>query len=294
MRDFRMDTFLTVCSCMNFTKAAALLHITQPAVSQHIRYLEEYYGTGLIRFEGRQMFLTDAGEYLRRAATTMKNDDGYLQKHLASQNPDSKSLIFGATLTIGEYVMAGQLKKYMAKYPGSTIQMSIGNTRELLDMLLDGKIDFAIVEGNFPKGEYDYLTFSRERYIPVCGEGYSFQKEPEKMEDILSERLIVREEGSGTREILEKNLEARNLTIHDFRNMIEIGGMQAIKSLVEEDCGITFLYEAAVKKELEDKKIREIRLSDFYVTHDFAFIWNKGSVFTDNYRQLCQMLKDMK
>jgi DNA-binding transcriptional LysR family regulator len=109
--------------------------------------------------------------------------------------------------------------------------------------------------------------------------------------DLLSERIVIREKGSGTREILEKNLEARNLCVDDFRHVVEIGGMNAIKSLVESGCGITFLYEASVKKELEKGNLREIKLKDFHMVHDFEFIWNKGSVFSDNYREICNLLK---
>jgi len=108
----------------------------------------------------------------------------------------------------------------------------------------------------------------------------------------LPERLIVRESGSGTRRILEEYLEARNLGIEDFKSAVEIGGMTAIKSLVEYGCGITFLYEAAVKKELENGSLREIKLKDFQIFHDFALIWNKGSVFSERYRKICEMLTD--
>jgi DNA-binding transcriptional LysR family regulator len=109
--------------------------------------------------------------------------------------------------------------------------------------------------------------------------------------DLLSERIIIREKGSGTREILEKNLEARNLGVEDFRHTVEIGGMNAIKSLVESGCGITFLYEAAVKKELEKGNMKEIKLKDFNMIHDFEFIWNKGSAFSNKYRETCNILK---
>jgi len=108
---------------------------------------------------------------------------------------------------------------------------------------------------------------------------------------LLSERVFVRENGSGTREILEKNLETRNLVIGDFSYVVEIGGMNAIKAMVISGCGITFLYEAAVIKELESGMLREIKLGDFKMSHDFAFIWNKGSAFSENYKKIYEKLK---
>lgn len=276
---------------MNFTKAAEQLNISQPAVTQHIHYLEDFYGTKLIAYEGKRMFLTKAGEVLFQAAATMKHDEVYLKQSISDLNKRKKRLIFGATLTIGEFVIAEHLKEYLDLYPDTEIRMIVGNTRELLDKLSLGEIDFALVEGNFTKKDYDCMVYSQERYIPVCSSDYSFKKEPEQLIDLLSERIIIREKGSGTREILVKNLETRNLGIESFNHVVEIGGMNAIKSLVEAGCGITFLYEAAVKQELKIRSLKEIKLKDFYVIHDFEFIWNKGSAFSDNYREVCKLLK---
>ena len=291
MMDFRIDTFLAVCRLMNFTKAADELHITQPAVSQHIHYLEDYYCVKLFTYEGKKMNLTNAGDVLYQAAVTMKHDDLYLKESISALNQRKTRLIFGATLTIGEFVMPEHLIMYLNLYPNTEVRMIIGNTSELLDKLRLGEIDFAIVEGNFAKEQYDYLVYSRERYIPVCGNNYGFEKKPKKLEDLISERIFVREDGSGTREIFEKTLETRNLVIADFSHVVEIGGMNAIKSMVIAGCGITFLYEAAVRNELESGILREIILDDVKVLHDFAFIWNKGSTFSQNYKDIFKILK---
>ncbi|WP_333648477.1 LysR family transcriptional regulator [Lacrimispora sp.] len=291
MRDFRIDTFLEVCRYMNFTRASEALSITQPAVSQHIHYLENFYGAKLFEYEGKKMYLTDAGKTLYQAAITMKHDDLYLKQIIQASGKKKNNLVFGATLTIGEFVIAKGIKQYLSLYPDTEVRMLEGNTSELLEKLNSGEIDFAIVEGNYSKREYDDLPYSQERYIPVCSKDYAFQSKPKKLADLLSERIIIRENGSGTRDIFEKNMEARNLEIRDFKYTVEIEGINAIKSLVEEGCGITFLYEAAVKKELEAGSLIEIKLEDFQVLHDFAFIWNRGSVFSENYREIYKILK---
>jgi DNA-binding transcriptional LysR family regulator len=291
MIDYRIDTFLAVCRCMNLTKAAEQLNITQPAVTQHIHYLEEYYGGKLFVYEGKKMYLTNAGKLLFQASITMKHDEEYLKENFKDIDKWKKRLIFGATLTIGEFVIAEHIKAFLDLYPDMELCMTIGNTNVLLDKLNLGIIDFALVEGNFAKNKFDSIVYSQEKYIPVCNRDYSFKREPEQLMDLLSERIIIRENGSGTREILEKTLEARNLSFDDFRHVIEIGGMNAIKSLVVSGYGITFLYEAAVKKELKDQILREIKLMDFQVMHDFSFVWNKGSIFSENYREVCRLLK---
>ncbi|MHB1453363.1 MAG: LysR substrate-binding domain-containing protein [Saccharofermentanales bacterium] len=292
MMDYRLDTFLAVCKNMNFTKTAEMLNITQPAVSQHIHYLENFYGVKLFSYEGKKLYLTNAGDILYQSAITMKHDDLYLREMMNDSNKRKNKLIFGATLTIGEFVMAEHIKSYLNLYPDAEVRMIVGNTRELLERLSIGEIDFALVEGNYAKKKYDYLVYSQERYIPVCSKHYTFQREPKILKDLLSERIILREYGSGTRKILENNLEYRNLEIKDFRNKVEIGGVNALKSLVAFGLGITFLYEAAVKKELEKGIIREIKLEDFQISHDFAFIWNKGSIFSESYREIFEILKN--
>ena len=292
MLDFRIETFVEVCRHLSYTKAAEVLNITQPAVSQHIKYLEGLYQTKLLHYEGKKVYLTTAGERLFRAATTMIHDNNRLKKLLLDDKGLDTKLIFGATLTIGEFVMGQPISAYLGLYPDAQVRMVIGNTSELILKLKLGEIDFALVEGNYDKSDFDALLFSSERYIPVCGQGYPFEKPPKSIQDLLSERIVLREKGSGTREILERYLEYRNLVVGDFRHRVEIGGINAIKALVENNCGITFVYEPAVREELILGKLVEIKLSDFEVSHDFSFIWNKGSHFEGRFRDIFNWMKD--
>ena len=285
MLDFRMETFLTVCRYMNFTRASEKLNITQPAVSQHIRFLEKHYNTKLFRYEGKKLRLTGAGEILRNASLTMMHDEQSMQNEMQETEKEAE-IRFGATRTIGDSVMGSVLEKYLARYPQARIHMEVENTHDLLVRLDEGRIDFALVEGFFKKNEYDFQIFSREKYIAVCSPDYIFQNTPDCIEKLFQERLLLREEGSGTREVLERCLEAHNLSVQDFDKRMEVGSMQTIKELTKAGCGITFLYEAAVRRELEEGSLRQIPLQDFPVTHEFAFIWRRGSIYADWYREL--------
>ena len=166
------------------------------------------------------------------------------------------------------------------------ITMIVENTKELLNKLEHGEIDFALVEGYFIKSEYDYVVYSKEKYICVAGKNYKLKKQPHILEDLLQETLIIREKGSGTRDIFEKNLERQNLTLNDFSKVIEIGNINAIKHLVENNNGITSLYEIAVKDELENGTLKKIEIDDLQKNHDFYFIWRKNSAFENLYREL--------
>lgn len=270
---------------MNFTRASEKLNITQPAVSQHIRFLEKHYNTKLFRYEGKKLQLTGAGEILRNASLTMKHDELSIQDEMLKAE-DEKELRFGATRTVGDALMGNILERYLRKYPEARIHMEVDNTRELLMRLDEGEIDFALVEGFFKKSEYESQVYSVENYIAVCSPDHQFQKEPVSVEDLFQERLLLREQGSGTREVMERYLSAKNLSLADFRKVMEAGSLQTIKELTKAGCGITFLYEVAVRRELADGVLKRIPLEDFHISHEFAFIWRRGSIYADRYREL--------
>lgn len=291
MIDFRISTFLEVCSCMNFTRAAENLHITQPAVSQHIKYLEDLYQAPLFIHEGKKFRLTNAGEVLYQTAITLKSDEKNMIAQMQSEAPEHAPLIFGATMTIGEYVITNSLTAYIESHPDANIRMVLSNTSDLLAKLQAGEINFALVEGYFASDEYDHLTYSVEDFIPVCSSAHTFKKVPKVLKDLLNERLLIREPGSGTRDILEKNLEVKNIKVSDFKHVAEINSMPVIIQLLENDCGVSFLYKTAVSKQLENSCLHELKLMDFQMQHDFTFIWNKGSIFATQYQEICDFLQ---
>ncbi len=288
MLDFRIDTFLCVCKEMNFTHAAEKLNITQPAVSQHIKYLEKEYNTKLFIQNGKKLILTDAGNLLYKKINQMKNDEDRLKASLKDSEHESHTLSFGVTMTIGEYAISAPISRFIKEHPASNIEIHFGNTKELLKNLQDGIIDFALVEGYFPENIYKTLVFKTEEFIPVCAYDHKFIKRPLKLKDLFDERLLVREQGSGTRNILERVLAIQNYDITDFPHYIQVENMHTINQLLIADCGISFLYKAAVRKELEDNLIRQIPLKDFDIKHDFTFIWPKDSIFTMDIEKSCK------
>ena len=286
MLDFRTETFLTVCKTMNFTAAARELHITQPAVSQHIHYLEEEYAATLFEYHNKQLSLTPAGEILKQRLTAMKN-----QLEIQSLSNHVESLSIGVTMTIGEYAIVDKLASFLLEHPNMNIHLHYGNTAMLLQLLDAGEINMAIIEGNYPKENYGHKKYSTEDYIAVCAASHQFQSgTPNTVSDLIHERLIVRKAGSGTRNILEENLLARGLRIANFTHYIEVENMHTIISFLKKDCGISFMYKVAVLEELDAGILKEIHLSDFKMQHDFDFVWGKNSIYTKKYIALCDEL----
>lgn len=297
MIDNRINTFLKVCETMNYTAAAKALNLTQPAVSQHIRYLESHYGAPLFAYAKKQLSLTPQGEILLRAAETLSGDETRLKEKIQLAGCDrAQEVIYkaGATMTVGEYALVRPLASLLDDEPEIRIDLTVANTDVLLEKLRAGEIDFAVIEGYFHKDIFGYEVFSTEKYIPVCAAGHRFTSALGSLKELTGLRLIMREKGSGTRDIMEKNLQAHGLDIRDFSRCMEVSSLSAIIGLVKEDCGITFLYEAAAHEGIMAGQLKEIRLDDFAVEHDFTFVWNKGSLYENEYRSLCRKLKRRK
>ena len=291
MLDFRMETFLEVCKGLNFTKTARRLNMTQPAVSQHIHWLEKAYGARLFSYQGKKMSLTPAGELLKNSAATMSHDILLLREKMQEITREKRELKIGLTLTIAEFEAAKSMAKYLTANESYSMLLSVGNTRELLKELEEGAIDFALVEGNFPRDTYHHQLYATEPYIAVCASDDSLARGCHTIDELLGRRLVTREAGSGTRNILERYLEMKSLEVTDFSALVEAGSIGLIKQLVEYGCGITFLYRMAVMSELEEGSLCEIKMDDMNITHDFTFIWREGSIFYEDYQKIYQMLK---
>lgn len=291
MLDYRHETFLTVAACNSFTKAAEMLHITQPAVSQHIKFLEDLYGCKLFDNANRKTILTPQGELLKEFATTVFSDAKHLKENISAVETETMQFSFGATLSVGEYVMPRVLSRMLIKYPELKFHMSVANTQILLERLNHGELDFIVVEGLFDKSEYDSTLFSMEKFVPICSPESKLAKGRKRFSDIIYSRLILRERGSGTREIFENILQKNNYSLHAFDKVIEIGNMAAIKKMVTNNLGISFLFEVAAKKEIDEGSLALIDIVGFSEQREFNFVLLKGSFFRERYMNIYELLK---
>lgn len=276
MLDNRLQTFLTLCETKNYSLTAKTLNMTQPAVSQHIQYLERHYETNLISQKGKKFALTEEGEALQQYVMTLKANSERIKPLLQQIKMLDKKLNFGATLTIGEYTVPPILASIFAEEPSLKISMVVENTMVLQKLLWDGEIDFALLEGHFNQEEFESKLMSNEAFIGVCSPKNACADSPVDMEQLLEQNLILREPGSGTRDVLERALYNQNLSIKNFKQRIEIGNMNAIKNLCHENLGITFMYKEAAKKELLEGQLKEISIQNFNVTHPFSFVYLKN------------------
>ena len=283
MLDFRIHTFLEVCRRKSYTKAARALHITQPAVTQHIHYLEKEYQAEFFDRNARTLTLTGEGRIFYWYALTMESNSRKIYKLLEQAEKPCRQLKFGATLSIGEYVMPRILGDYLEEFPGDKVSMLVENTESLLKKLDRGEIDFAVIEGKFRKDAYAYSLFSNERYIAVCAKEHPLSGEKVSIDELLDYPFIIREKGSGTRDIFEAILSEYSLKLEQIRKVSEIGDFQAIKYLVERGLGITFLYEMVVRNEIREGRLKELAIENYGATREFNFVYLKGSILEEEY-----------
>ncbi len=294
MLDFRVRTFLTVCRTLNYTRAAEELSITQPAVSQHIAYLERSYGAKLFALRGKKPQLTDAGRLLRDAFATMAHDELLLHGQIAALAGErGVALNVGATLTAGEFIVARPLARWLAERPDARVALHAGDTRELLDLLAEGTIDSAFIEGPFDRSAYRCDELCTERLVCVCAPGHPFAGTVRRVDELLGERLIVREPGSGTRAVLENALTARNLSIAAFGHVGTASSIGIIKALVEEGAGISFLYRAAVRDELRDGRLGTIEVDGAPIEHPIAFVRLANSAFEGQFARFFDEIRGL-
>lgn len=290
MLDIRLKTFITVAKIKNFTKAGEILNLTQPAVSQHIKYLEQYYSVDLIKKQGKEISLTEEGKILYKYSKELEVLYRSLETELRNKNGIRKTYNVGASMTIGGYVLPYILALHKRIYTYIDILLQVNNTEEIINKLLNRKLDLALIEGNFDKNKFKYKKFKDDELVLAVSPTHDFTNKSEvTIDEVLKGELILREKGSGTREILEYKLQDLGYDISSFKPYMEIGSISAIKSLVEENLGYTIISKETIKRELKLGLIKIVAIEGLEIYREFNFIYLNDSDynFIDNFINFC-------
>lgn len=277
MLDPRWNTFLVLCETMNYTRAAERLCLTQPAVTHHIHYLEDHYGCRLFSYEGKVLWLTEAGVKLREYTRSLAYNSRKVEESMMAPKP--LSLRIGASKTIGEFVVAPKVERFLRDYPEASFSLIVDNTQVLLRMLEAGKLDFVLVEGFFEGSRYETTLYRKEEFFGICPPGHRFAGRAISLTELESERILIREPGSGTRAIFEEALRRENRTLKSYPNVATISDFSTIKSLVADGLGVSFLYAPAVSGELERGELVRFDLAGLPMSGAFSFVCLKDNLF---------------
>ena len=273
MLDPKLHTFLLLVQCQSTTRCAELLHLTQPAVSQHIKALESAYGVKLFIKEGRRLALTPQGQRLAQLCRRLATLDEQIAREM--RQGDALTLRFGATLSIADGLMPTVLPQLVDHFPEIQFHMVEQNTHVLLEQLENGLLDFALIEGNFDHRRYDYHPFFVSRFVGLCSPNSPYRAF-RCLRDTLQAPLILRESGSGTRDIFEGECRAHNLAVTDYVSLCEIEHIPTLLGLVAAGKGITFAYEAAARSLLTQNHLQVMELEDLQLERPFHFVCLPG------------------
>ena len=271
MVDYRIETFLTLYETMNYHRTGELMQLSQPAVSQQIHGLEREYGCQLFLYDGRHLTRTAAAERVARYARAALYNEKKMREELAA--PTAHTVRIGATKTIGEFVIGEPLSRYLKETDGNLCVM-VDNTETLLHQLEHGQLDFALVEGAFDKERYGYALYQYAPFVGMCHRSHPFAGRRGSIEELKGQTVILREQGSGTRAILEQTLADYGYALSLFRRVICASSFSLITRFVEEKQGITFAYSAVGEGR---EQIAAFHLDCLPERHEFNLVYMRGA-----------------
>ena len=292
MLDPRLLTFLAIVEEESYTKAAMRLSMTQPGLSHQMKQLEEMYDVKLFHYENRRISLTEEGMVFRKYAEFLLYQEKMMKKELENLKKKRKKYYIGATMTLGEYTLAPHLKLFYDTFKEEEFSLMVDNTKVLLSHLQAGHLDFALIEGIVDKALYQVTLLKEVPFILVVGQDHRLSGRKEvSMEELLPETLLVREEGSGSRKVLETGLSTINFSIRGFERVIDIGNIGLLKKLTEQGAGISFMYKDAVLSELSSGTLKEISVKNLRMVREFNFVTQPGNLQNKEFQRFYSFLK---
>lgn len=281
MLDSKLDTFLVLCETRNYTRAASVLNITQPAVTQHIKYLENHYSTKLFYYdEKRGLHLTENGKLLRAFAQTVQTDSVQIAQRLKAPPEEPDKIKIGTIVTTGESLVPLMVAEYLRRYPNKKVSMYLDEADALLEQLKNGRIQFCITDIHCPQETYERKELFEGETICICSPKCPLAQRTVDFCDLTDLRLIFRENDTYSKRNLMKILHDHNQDITNFSSYVEVGTINAVKKLVMENIGISFTYRFVVQDDLDSGHLSQIYVRNFLSRSFFNMTWMKNSFFT--------------
>ncbi|SIT33303.1 DNA-binding transcriptional regulator, LysR family [Filimonas lacunae] len=289
------QVFIEVAREKSFSKASDTLFISQPAISKHIKQLEEYYKIKLFDRKGIHIELTTAGKLLQQRVLQVKaiqEETEFDLSLLNHQSPGKGILKLGASTTIALYILPKVLSMFLRQYPQMEVTLLNRNSEIVLEALLNQEINLGIIEGREKLTNVVYQPFMNDRVIAVCSKKNSIAaKKKYALQEVTQMPIALRERGSGTLEALKYTLQKHKIGLNDLQVKARLGGTEALKNfLIESDC-VGFLPQRSVTKELKHGELTEIHFDGLLIERSFYFIQRKGETSEMNKKLIQQARK---
>lgn len=277
MNTRQFQIFLTVCDSGSMTAAAKILFMTQPSVSQVISELEKEYGVRLFERLNHRLYLTAAGDQLRLYANQILHLSEQAKKELADLEGGG-SIRIGASLTIGTYVLPGIIDSYRQKMPKVEIFTRVDNTSVIEKLILKDHVDLGLVEGPIHSPFIREEAFTDDELVIICGSGHSlWGRKMIEPDDLTGNAFIVREPGSGTRDIFER-------VMSELRIIWKIAGVynntEAIKQAVRGNLGLAVVPKISVEEEINHGQVWATEVRGLNLKRKFNLVYHRQKFFT--------------
>jgi DNA-binding transcriptional LysR family regulator len=290
--DFTLRVFHELSQLKNFSRVADKLYITQSAVSRQIKNLEDKLVVKLFLREKEGVSLTEEGRILLRFAEKILA----LYEKAAEEidhfrHTSLNKIIIGASTTLGEYVLPRIIGTFCKGHPDVDIYLRVANAREILRQLSANAFNLALVEGQFDDPSFVVeKVFDDELVLIVSTQHLWASKEQISFSELRSEPIIIREQGSGTRRVMEDTLVKFGVDISDLRIKIELDSTEAVKSAVEENLGVSFVLKSTLIK--MPKNIKIVPIANMEFRFDFNLIYGSKKGLTSSTLGFISCLKE--
>lgn len=293
--DFRhLETFCRVAALKSFSRAADDLFLTQPTVSGHILSLERSLSLRLFDRTGREVRLTKAGEmFLRYASKILTTRKDLLNALSEFSQGIGGELSLGASTIPGEYLLPRLMGDFKREHPRFTLSLKISDTKDIVQELLQGHIEFGMIGAKVDHPSLHYEKFEEDEIIVIAPSDHPLtRKRSVGFEDLLKESWIIREEGSGTQMTVERVLRKKGKSLKDFNVAIEMGSTSSVKEGVKAKLGLAFISRRAVEEELNRNLFTSITLEGLEsISRQIYIVSQRGKTMSPAGMEFLRFLK---
>lgn len=284
-----MIIFRTVCeNGFNSTKAAEVLHMTQPAVSLAIKELEQYYGVHLFDRIGRRLQITDAGQHFLQYAIHIS--DLFSDMETGLRDWDSKGILrIGASITIGSQFLPNYVKAFSEICPGTDVRVTVEQTERLEQKILANELDCALIEGIAHDANIVSEPYMEDHLSVICGANKGWtQGQTISIDDFQKQRFLLREKGSGTREVFDRVIDQAGIHVVPAW---EAMSTTALVNATINGLGISALPHRMVLPALKQGLICTVKVQDLVFSRNFYIIYHKDKFLTISAKQFISLCK---
>ncbi|HEX2606431.1 MAG TPA: LysR family transcriptional regulator [Flavisolibacter sp.] len=274
----QLKIFISVVECQSITKAAELLHMTQPAVSIQLKNLQDQFDIPLTEVVGRKLYVTEFGKELYEMADKILQDVAAINyKTQAFKGMLSGRLKISVAST-GKYVMPYYLKDFLHQHPGIDLQMDVTNKTKVIESLQNNEVDFSLVSVMPANLELNQEVLLPNKLYLTAAADSSFDAKKKENKHVFDKLpLIYREEGSGTRVTMQQYFEKVHI-VPKIR--FELTSSEAVKQAVMADLGYSIQSILSIRHELKAKEIKLIPVAGLPLVENWRLVWLRQKKLT--------------